>query len=183
MTRFFKILAASAAFFISLALLDAGLGRVKAATGDIVAWSNDQQQDVARLTQTQFLPGLTDSFDLGNSSLRWRNLTVANLTVGSQSSTGMTGMARQVAAANTTLANFSAPFVGVTNATATITLPVAPATGAIFVVKDETGTAGAAGNITVKASTGNIEGAASLSVSSAYGTAKVLYTGSVWETW
>jgi hypothetical protein len=65
----------------------------------------------------------------------------------------------------------------------TVTLPAAAAVaGRYYIVKDESGSAGGS-NITVQSASGNIDGAASKTISSAYGVLRVYSNGTAFFTW
>ena len=57
-----------------------------------------------------------------------------------------------------------------------VNLPASPATGRVLIVKDGKGDAGS-NNITVSGNGKNIDGAASVTISSNYGVSRVVYNG------
>jgi hypothetical protein len=67
-----------------------------------------------------------------------------------------------------------------TSTAKTINLIASPTTGQYYRIKDVTGTAGT-NNITVTPNSGNIDGSASYTINSNYGSIDVVYTGSQWN--
>jgi hypothetical protein len=61
-----------------------------------------------------------------------------------------------------------------------VTLPATPITGHVVCVKDGKGD-GAANNVTISAASGNIDGAASKTISSNYGSMILGYNGTEWN--
>jgi hypothetical protein len=66
-----------------------------------------------------------------------------------------------------------------TGSTVTVTLPASPITGEVFIVKDATGGA-ATNNITISGNGANIDGASAQTIGIDYGSAKVVFSGSIW---
>ncbi len=67
-----------------------------------------------------------------------------------------------------------------TSAARTINLIAAPVTGTLYYIKDSVGSA-AANNITITPAAGNIDGAASKTIASNYGSMTIVYNGTEWS--
>lgn len=67
-----------------------------------------------------------------------------------------------------------------TSAGRTIILPLAPSTGEVHTIKDNTGS-GAANNITIQGNGNNIDGAATSTIDTNYGAAYLIYNGTQWN--
>jgi len=80
-------------------------------------------------------------------------------------------------------ASGNAVIIGVTHVGATtVNLPSAPGITDVYIVVDPLGQAGAS-NITVSGNGSNINGAATAVINTNYGSLRVYYTGSIWNTW
>ena len=64
----------------------------------------------------------------------------------------------------------------------TITLPAAPSTNQVFIIKDEAGTAQSANNITVSGNGSNIDGAATFVINTNFGSLSVYFNGTQYFT-
>lgn len=65
-------------------------------------------------------------------------------------------------------------------ATTTVTLEASPATGRVIIVKDGKGDA-ASNNVTISGNGKNIDGSATLVISSNYGVSRLVYNGTQWS--
>ncbi len=129
-------------------------------TADILATSN-------------LRPATNQAYNLGSASFRWKNLFLSgplarNVTI-------VTSGASYVANGNDSLIVVRK---GTGSATA-ITLPSSPATGQEVIVKDGKGDA-ATNAITIAPASGTIDGAASLTISTNRGVARLSYDGTEW---
>jgi hypothetical protein len=77
-----------------------------------------------------------------------------------------------------TRADFS---IGVVNAPATVTLPAAPGSGQMVVVKDKDGNATSSNRITIAGNGNNIDGNASIQIRNAYGSFTLMFNGGTWN--
>lgn len=111
-------------------------------------------------------------------SFIFKNLITTTTQVANQTSVGAYNV--QTPAGNYTLTN-SDDFVGVdTSAARTITMPSAPSTGKRWTIKDKTGTA-AAFNITVSGGGHNIDGSASYTINTNFGSIDLIYNGTTFS--
>lgn len=76
-------------------------------------------------------------------------------------------------------------YIGVTNtaATRTITLPAAPATNQVFIVKDESGGADAINIVVTAGGVINIDGGTTVNIATNYGSLNFIFNGSQYFIW
>jgi hypothetical protein len=128
--------------------------------------------------------GITRMTTAGTDSMSWTNISCTanqgfNVTGLSQFNGGM-GWA-YIATAISVTATTSQTIIGVTDTSAarTITLPSAPNDKHIFIIKDESGAA-ATNNITVSGNTKLIDGQATQTISTNYGSMSIYYSGTAY---
>jgi len=125
------------------------------------------------LATSTLRPATNQAYDLGSASFRWKALYLSGPVA--RNVTLVTTGASYVANGNDSLIVVRK---GTGSATA-ITLPASPATGQELVVKDGKGDA-ATNAITITPASGTIDGAASLSIGSNRGVARLTYDGTEW---
>ncbi len=100
-------------------------------------------------------------------------------------SNGVAGKIRVVTASGAIVGATSDHFICVNKtvgAASAVSLWASPRAGSEIIVMDCKGDA-ASNNITITPNAGNIDGAGTLVISTNYGTARLIYTGTIWKTW
>lgn len=90
--------------------------------------------------------------------------------------------ARALVTANLTMtqATGNEVFIGNITGNITITLPPSPRTGQVINIDDAYGDVATDGNVSIKGATGNINGVNNITLSTAYGGKRCVYTGTQW---
>lgn len=158
---------------VLLVLGSFSLGR--AASGDL--WSLSLSgSDVLRVNSSGVLvPGTTATYGLGTTSLKFTNVYTSGQYMQRTAITAASGTAA-----------VTDSYIGVNRAgVVTVNLPAAATagSGAVLVIHDESGAANT-NNITIDGnSSETIDGSTTNTISTAYGTQRLICDGSNWFTW